>query len=82
LTVPPSNTEHPIDTVYVRLLDEGTEVFRPVPAVILPGSKCVLKGEEIFAQGDEKWEFLPGTTVRIEERKLSGSVVLVAVEAA
>lgn len=74
-----SGTERTRATVYVRLLGEGTEVFRPVPAVILPGSQCILKGEEIFARGDEDWEFPPGTAVRLEERTLDGDRVLLAV---
>jgi hypothetical protein len=65
-------------TIYVRLLGEGTEVFRPVPARLLPGSKGVLEGQEIFDSDAEDWEFPPGSIVHVEERILSGERVLVA----
>lgn len=74
-----SDTNGAMGTVYVRLLGEGTEVFRPVPAIVLSGSKCVLRGQEIFDPIDEDWEFLPGTTVNVEERLLNGESVLVAI---
>ena len=71
-------TEKDKGIVYVSLLDEGVEVFRPVPALMLPDSNSLLRGEDIFHRGDEKWEFPPGTTVRVEERVLSGRSVVVA----
>ena len=77
-----SNTEDVTSTVYVRLLGEGTEVFRPVPALSLSSCRYVLKGQELFDPADEQWEFVPGTTVRVERRPLSGNLVLVAVEKA
>jgi hypothetical protein len=73
------NTDKTTTTVSVRLLEEGTEVFRPVPAVLLTDSRYVLGGQEIFQPDDEKWEFPPGTTVITESRVLSGDIVLIAV---
>jgi hypothetical protein len=66
-------------TVYVRLLGEGTEVFRPVPAQVVGDSAYLLGGEDIFDPDDEAWEFPPGTTVKVQSRMLSGGTVLVAV---
>jgi hypothetical protein len=66
-------------TVYVRLLDEGTDVFRPVPAKPLRDSTYLLGGEDIFDSKDELWEFSPGATVDVESKILSGEMVLVAV---
>ena len=65
-------------TIYVALLDEGVNVWRPVAAEQLPtGNFRILLGEvnpEI-----ERWEFPPGSVVRCESRKLSEGVTLVAV---
>jgi hypothetical protein len=56
-------------TVYVRLLDEGTDVFRPVSAQLVRDSTYLLGGENIFDPEDEHWEFPPGTTVNVEARR-------------
>jgi hypothetical protein len=64
-------------TVYVKLVDEGTEVWRPVVAERL-GHVFRLVGPE-HAQLDEQWEFGIGDRVRCELRRLSGDEVLVAV---
>ena len=89
MAAPDLSTRGVAGTVYVRLLGEGTEVFRPVPALIFPDSQSVLQGQEIFDPEDENWEFLPGSIVRVpgsivqvEERVLSGERVLVAVRKA
>lgn len=67
------------ETVYVRLMNEGTEAFRPVPALVLQDATYTLKGQEIFNQQEEAWEFPPETTVSVETRVLDGAMVLVAV---
>jgi hypothetical protein len=46
-------------TVYVRLLDEGTDVWRPVEAD-QDGDLFKLIGP---MPDDEHWEFIPGTIV-------------------
>ena len=69
-------------TVYVRLLNEGVEVFRPVPAAFAAPNIFVLAGHEIHDPDDEDWEFLPGARVLVEERIIGGSRGLVAVSAA
>jgi hypothetical protein len=65
--------------VYVRLLGEGTEVYRLVPAKPLSSSVYVLGGQELHDPDDEEWEFLPEANVRVETRILSGEAVLVAI---
>jgi hypothetical protein len=67
----------PID-VYVRLLGEGTTVYRPTRAVRVAPDVVRLLAPDNF-DADEQWEFAPGSTVRIERRVLSGGEVLVAV---
>lgn len=66
-------------TVYVQLLGEGSAAYRPVPAVMLNPSVCILDGADIYDPDDEKWEFLPGSQVTVEKKQLSAGEVLVAV---
>jgi hypothetical protein len=73
-----SNTNVSTPVVYVRLLGEGTVVFRPVPARKVADSIYLLQGEDIFSS-DEDWEFAPGTTVNVEARVLSRDPVPVLV---
>ena len=68
-----------VRTVYVRLLGEGTLVYRPTPATPVGEGAYELSARGVDVM-DEEWEFEPGTRVRVEERELSGGRVLVAVE--
>lgn len=68
-----------IRTVYVRLLDEGTAVFRPAPAEPHGAETVRLLAPSDYDSEDESWEFEPGTIVRVERRTLEGQTVLVAV---
>ena len=67
----------PLTTVYVRLLDEGTPVWRPVLAEPV-GSNCYrLRGPK---PEHESWEFAPGEVVRCEHRLFqAGETALSAV---
>ncbi|MBP1152574.1 hypothetical protein [Methylocaldum sp. RMAD-M] len=71
-----------MSTVYVRLLGEGVEVYRPVPASQVESNIYVLGGAEIFDPEDEQWEFPPGEYVVAENKTLDGEVVLVAISKA
>jgi hypothetical protein len=66
--------------VYVRLLDEGTIVYRPARAVSTGPNTAKLLAAPQYDAGDEHWEFAPGAHVRLERRRLGGDEVLVAVE--
>ena len=72
------NTEG-IVLVYMRLLNEGTEVYRPVHAQRLEGERVQILAPEEYDPDDEEWEFKPGTVVRIDQRELEGELVSVAV---
>jgi hypothetical protein len=50
--------------VYVRLLDEGTDVWRPVRAVALPDGSFELDEPEDYDPDAEMWEFPPHSRVR------------------
>ncbi len=67
-------------TVYVKLLDEGTESYRPVPAEKIHESVYKIQGFDLYDAEDETWEFKPGSLVSVVEKTLSGAVVLVAVQ--
>jgi hypothetical protein len=62
--------------VYVALLDEGVEVWRPVDAEHVADDEYVLSGP--VPEG-EAWEFQPGDVVRCRARTFSnGTTGLVA----
>lgn len=65
--------------IYIKLLDEGTKVLRPVPAIALGNNIYEVRGEELYDPEDEIWEFIPGAHVIVEEQKLNEGLVLVAV---
>lgn len=68
------------ETIYVSLMDEGTDVWRPVQAEKqIDGSYIIVSRND--DPGDEKWQFPSGSVVRCELRQLSGGVRLVAVSA-
>jgi hypothetical protein len=56
-------------TVYVRLLDEGTEVFRPSTAVPLGENVYQLLRPEFYDPEDEHWEFEPGARVHVTQHQ-------------
>ena len=64
--------------IYVNLLNEGTEVWRPVAAEIVPGGAYKIVGENSVPE-DEQWEFTTGQTVVCEEHQFQdGTIGLVA----
>lgn len=63
--------------IYVKLLDEGTEVFRPVKAVQIEGNIYQIVEE---ANESEEWEFKQNEKVLGEEKLLEGELCLVAVK--
>jgi len=66
-------------TIYVKLLDEGTDVLRPVDAVEISDGLFHLVG---MNDESEEWEFPCGSIVRVEKRTLSSRSELVAVKLA
>lgn len=68
-------------TIYVYLLDEGVDVWRPVSAEHLREDVYRIVGEAPDPE-DEKWAFLPGQLVRCRMQQLSEGKVLVAYKAA
>lgn len=66
-------------TVFVRLLEEGVDVWRPVPARRL--SEATYQLSDTPAPEDETWSFQPGDIVVAEHKPVGGvaSADLVAV---
>jgi len=67
------------DKVYVRLLGEGTVVYRSAPVAMVGEDSGRLLRPEDYDDEDEDWEFKPGSVVRLEIRSLEGKSVLVAI---
>lgn len=69
-----------VPTILVPMLDEGTDVWRPVPAEHVRGGTYRLLYELDPTRLDENWQFLPGEIVICEERiGPAGAVQLIAV---
>jgi hypothetical protein len=66
--------------VYVRLLDEGTEVSRPTEAIDLGNGLLKLLPTPNYNPEDEKWEFPPNSVVRVEKRAAPSGEHLLAVK--
>jgi hypothetical protein len=66
--------------IYVKLLNEGSLVYRPVPAKAMGDNIYQLGGIELYDPEDELWEFMPGTLIEVEMRNLEGEQKLVAIK--
>ena len=67
-------------SIYVKLLNEGVEVWRPAAAEKVGDG--VYRILAMAAPEEEKWEFEPGSLVRCQERVFEGNEIgLAAVEA-
>ena len=68
-------------TIYVALLDEGTNVWRLVPAETVGPNLYRIAPDAPYNRADERWQFEPGEQVRCERRTLAdGAQTMVAVE--
>jgi hypothetical protein len=61
-----------LETIFVELLEEGTQVWRPVMAVRLQESVYQIPRDAIIP-ADEVWAFAPGDVVVCETRQFEGS---------
>jgi len=67
-----------MSTIYIRLLGEGTDVFRPTQAEELTAGRFKLLPTPDYDPDDERWEFIPGSIVRGVNRTMEGKAVMVA----
>jgi hypothetical protein len=69
------------DTIYVALLDEGIDVWRPVEAQeVSPDTYLIVDRD--YDPPTERWEVQPGTVVRCRRENRDGGQILVATEEA
>ena len=64
------------EKIYIALLEEGIDVWRPVTAERVGPEAFRIRGP---VPDGETWEFQPGEVVRCEKKKLSDGVHDVAV---
>ena len=64
--------------IYVPLLDEGTDVFRPALGVFVSPDVIRVLAPDGYDPDDEHWEFPPGSEVRCVAVLRSGRQILVA----
>lgn len=57
--------------IYVRLSDEGTDVWRPAQARTLPGGVFQLLEPEDYNPEAEIWEFPPHTKVKCAVKRFA-----------
>jgi len=71
-----------METIYVKLENEGTLVWRPVEASKGPDGTFTISNDEVVAD-EESWEFAPGQKVMCKWKTVAGEKpVLVAYEPA
>jgi hypothetical protein len=66
-----------VATIYVKLLDEAVDVWRPVDAS--PEGDDTYRLADTPTPTEEVWEFRPGSVVRCERQELDGEMSMVAV---
>jgi len=64
-------------TIFVRLLDEGVDVWRPVTAQLQRDNVYRIL-DQPYDRNLERWQFEPGDVVRCEPLDLDGGPVLAA----
>lgn len=72
-------------TIYIKLLDEGVNAWRPTKGIAVKDLICKLLPTNDYDPSQETWEFLPGSVVRYEMQKHRNNEnvfeeILVAVE--
>lgn len=65
--------------IFVRLMNEGTEVSRPTDAIELENGLFQIMLPKNYDPEYEVWEFPPGSTVRCERRRDESGDYLIAV---
>ena len=66
-------------TIYVYLLNEGTDVWRPVEAEALGSDRYRITSRNLDPE-EEQWQFSTDDIVRCEVRRQSDREFLVAVQ--
>ena len=64
--------------IYIRLLNEGTDVLRPTQGLVLGPDEIQVLPTPNYSPADEEWEFPPGAKVRCVREGRNGRELLVA----
>jgi hypothetical protein len=67
-------------TIYIRLLGEGTEVYRPTRGEEIRNAVFKVRPTENYDPEDETWEFPPGAIVACKRTELEGEEIWLAYE--
>jgi hypothetical protein len=67
------------EEIYIALLDEGVNVWRPAPAWKVEDSTYIILRPDEYDPEDEHWEYPPGSTVVCEPRTTDQGTILAAV---
>ena len=59
--------------IYVYLLNEGSDAWRPVKAKKIGLNRYEIIGIDNYDPSDEEWQFLPGDIVQCAEKKFADS---------
>lgn len=68
----------PESRIYVALLNEGADVWRPVAATHI--DDVVWQIDDQLIPDDEEWQFRPGSMVAVAERRGDRGSYLIAVK--
>jgi hypothetical protein len=60
---------------YIRLLNEGTDVVRPVQLIDLQDGTFRILATPDYDPKEEEWEFLPTSVVAIKDSIIGGEMV-------
>lgn len=63
---------------FVYLLEEGTDVYRPVKFKAISQDVFEVLETDDYDPTDETWEFAPGSKVRLVKRRINGLMEYVA----
>ena len=70
------------EQIHVALLNEGTDVWRPVQAEKVADNVYLIPASIDPNAMGEKWEFAPGSRVFCQHRKVADGIILAAVRLA
>jgi hypothetical protein len=65
--------------IHVALMDEGVDVWRPVPAHQIDAQTYAILRPDDYDPDAEMWEFPPGSVVICEPRQIHDGTILAAV---
>jgi len=66
------------DQIYIPLLDEGVDVWRPAPAWRIDPTRYILLRPPDYDPATETWAFPPGSVVEVSTRQIDQQPTLAA----